>query len=57
MLKKSVICYLVFAMFIIGIAPRVDAAFLPSQAISLSVVDRSSDVERIQHVLEMKLVQ
>jgi len=44
-------------MFIIGIAPRVEAAFMPSQAITLSSGERATDVQKIQTVLEMKLVK
>jgi hypothetical protein len=57
MLKKYIVCYLVVAMFVIGIAPRVDAAFAPSHVIPGSSADRSSDIQRVRSVLEMKLVQ
>lgn len=57
MFKKTVAWYLVVAMFIIGIAPRLEAAFTPSQAISLATTDRNADLERIQSVLEQKIVR
>jgi len=54
---KYVACYLVVAMFIIGITPRVYAGFSPSEAISMLSFDRSSDLEKIRKVLEMKMVR
>jgi hypothetical protein len=53
---KHVTWYLVIAMFIIGIAPRVDAGFAPSQIIALTQVDRDADLGKIQKVLEVKAV-
>lgn len=53
---KHVTWYLVIAMFIIGIAPRVDAGLAPSQIIALTQVDRTTDLEKIQKVLEVKAV-
>ena len=43
-------------MFVIGIAPRLEAAFSPSEALNLSADARAGDVERIRAVLENKLV-
>jgi hypothetical protein len=54
---KQISCCLVFAMFIIGIAPRVDAGFAPSDVIALSQVDRAADINKIQKVLETKMVR
>jgi hypothetical protein len=53
---KHVTWYLVIAMFIIGIAPRVDAGLAPSQIIALAQVDRDADLGKIQKVLEVKAV-
>lgn len=53
---KEVAWYLVFAMFIIGIVPKVEAGFAPSEVIALSKVDRVADLERIQKVLETKMI-
>ena len=55
-LMKCLSCYLVFALVVIGIAQRVFAGFSPSEAISLEQFDRSSDLRKIQKVLEMKMV-
>ncbi|MCX7794402.1 MAG: PA2779 family protein [Thermodesulfovibrionales bacterium] len=57
MFKKTVACYLVIAMFIIGIAPRVEAAFVPSEVMKLTSTDRAQDLEKIQTVLEHKIVK
>ncbi len=54
MVRKCVCYYLVFAMFIIGIVPRVEAAFTPSAALAPS--DRASDMEKIRVVLQHKMV-
>ena len=54
-MKKTLVWFLVLAMFLIGIVPRVDAAFVPSEA--LTQFDRASDVSKIQKVLEIKMVQ
>lgn len=54
MFKKYLCCYLVFAMFIIGIAPRVEAAFTPSA--SLVPLDRAGDLEKIRSVIQHKMV-
>jgi hypothetical protein len=53
---KQISWYLVVAMFIIGIAPRVDAGLSPSEIIALSQTDRSADITKIQKVLELKAV-
>jgi hypothetical protein len=54
---KAISLYLVFAMFIIGIAPRVEAGFAPSEAIALSGFDRAADLDKIQKTLETKMVR
>jgi hypothetical protein len=48
--------YLVVAMFLIGIAPRVDAGFAPSEIIALAKADREADLGKIQKALEIKAV-
>jgi hypothetical protein len=53
---KSVSWYLVIAMFLIAIAPRVDAAMVPSEIIALSQTDRAADLEKIRQTLELKAV-
>ena len=53
---KHVTWYLVIAMFIIGIAPRVDAGLAPSEIIALTQIDRTADLVKIQKVLEVKAI-
>jgi len=53
---KHVAWYLVIAMFIIGIAPKVDAALVESEIASITHVDRTAELEKIQNVLETKAV-
>jgi hypothetical protein len=48
--------YLIAAMFIIGIAPRVDAGFSPSELMAVQQTDRAADLQKIQKVLEAKAV-
>jgi hypothetical protein len=54
---KVISCYLVMAMFLLGITPRVYAGFSPSEAVSILNFDRSSDLDKIRKVLEMKMVR
>ncbi len=53
---KHVAWYLVIAMFIIGIAPRVDAGLVESEITPLMQVDRTTELEKIQNFLETKAV-
>lgn len=53
---KHVAWYLVIAMFIIAIVPRVDAGLAPSEIIAIARTDRSADLGKIQKVLEMKAI-
>ena len=55
-LMRHVTWYLIFAMFLIGIAPKVDAGIAPPELIAMSQTDRSADLEKIQQVIEMKMV-
>ena len=55
--KRCLVWYLAAAMFVIGIAPRVEAAFSPSEALELTAATRESDLHGIQTVLENKLVR
>jgi hypothetical protein len=55
MVKKCVLWYLVFAMFVIGMVPRVEAGFVASEPVGSSIT-RGADLERIRTVLELKAV-
>jgi hypothetical protein len=56
-MRKYVIWYLVCAMFVIGVAPRLEAAFSPSETLALSPAARTADAETIRNALEQKLVR
>jgi hypothetical protein len=53
---KQLTWYLVIAMFIISIAPRVEAGLAPSEIIAIAQVDRNADIEKIQKVIELKAI-
>ena len=56
-LRKAVTWYLIGAMLIIGITPRVYAGFSPSEGIGLLSAERSADLQKVQKFLEMKMVR
>ena len=53
---KQVAWYLVSAM-LIGIVPRVEAGFAPSEAVALAKIDRAADLDRVQKILETKIIK
>lgn len=53
---KYISWYLVVAMFVIGITPRVYAGFSPSEVTGLSQGNRASDLQKIQTVIETKMI-
>ena len=55
-LMQWVTWYMVAAMFILGITPRVYAGFSPSEAITISQLDRTADLAKIQKILELKMI-
>ncbi len=56
-LRKWITWYLVVAMFVIGITPRVYAGFSPSEVMNLSPPERLADLKKVQKFLEMKMVR
>jgi len=56
-LMKYIACYLAFAMFMIAVVPGVDAGIVLSEIIALPQLDRTADLQKIQKVLEMKMVR
>ncbi len=56
-MMKQITWYLVFAMFIIGIAPKVDAGLAPSEVMALSQVDRQADLDKIRNVIETRMIR
>ena len=55
-MRNYVIWYMVSAMFIIGITPRVHAGLSPSEARTVAQFDRTADLQKIQKVLELKMI-
>ena len=53
---KVLCCYLVVALFVIGVAEKTYAGFSPSEVISLSPFERIVDLQKIQTALETKVV-
>ncbi len=52
---KGITCYLVVAICIIGMVPKVDASFLSSQVVTGMQV-RTEDISQIRTALETKMV-
>ena len=57
MAVKSLCWYLVLMTVIIGMASKVHAGFSPSEAIGLFPSDRTSDLQKVQKITEIKMVQ
>ncbi len=53
---KHVTWYLVVAMFVIGITPRVYADFSPSEIVGVPEIDRGADLGKIQNIIETKMI-
>ncbi len=56
-LKKWLTWYLVAAIFVIGITPRVYAGFAPSEGLALTSGERGSNLDKVQKFLELKMVR
>ncbi len=56
-LNKWIAWYLVVAMFVIGMTPRVYAGFAPSEVIGFSPAERAADLQKVRQFLEMKMVR
>ncbi|MBP1719308.1 MAG: hypothetical protein H6Q43_2746 [Deltaproteobacteria bacterium] len=57
LLKRWITWYLVAAIFVIGITPRVYAGFAPSEGFALTSGERASNLDKVQKFLEMKMVR
>jgi hypothetical protein len=55
-ITKWVAWYMVTVMFLFGITPRADAGFSPSEGLAILQQDRQADIQKIQRVLEVKMV-
>jgi hypothetical protein len=49
--------YMVTVMFFLGIIPRVDAGFSPSEVMGQSQMNRATDLEKIRKILEIKMIR
>jgi hypothetical protein len=56
-LKKTLVWYLIGAMFVIGVTPKCFAGFSPSEVMALSQTERPQDLLKIQKFLETKMVR
>ncbi len=56
-LKKIVIWYMVGVMFLLGITPRIEAGFAPSETVNLPTAERMADLKKIQKVLQTKMIK
>ena len=56
-MRTWVTWYMITVMFLLGIAPRVDAGFSPSEVIGQPQVNRAADLERIQKFIEIKMIR
>jgi hypothetical protein len=54
---RSVVCYVIAGFFLMSVAPRVDAGFLPSEAIPSCQEKGSLDLQKIRKTLESKMVR
>jgi Family of unknown function (DUF6627) len=48
---------MVTVMFLLGITPRVEAAFSPSEVMGQQAVNRIADLEKIQKVIQVKMIR
>ena len=55
-ITKWVTWYMVTVMFLLGITPRVDAGFSPSEVIGQPQMNRTADLDKIQKVIEIKMI-
>jgi hypothetical protein len=53
---KQITWYLVFTMFIVGIAPGVEAGMAPSD-VTNQAISRGQDIDTVQKVIESKLIR
>ena len=56
-ITKWITWYMVTVMFLLGITPRVDAGFSPSEVIGQPQMNRTADLDKIQKVIEIKRIR
>jgi hypothetical protein len=55
-LVKGLACYVAVAFFVLIVAEKAHAGFSPSEVMVLSPVERAADLNKIQSLLETKVV-
>ncbi len=55
-MAKGLVCYMVMAIVVIGLAQKVYAGFSPSEMVGPSSYNRAADLEKIRKVLELKMI-
>ena len=55
-MAKGVVCYMVIAIVVIGVAQKVYAGFSPSEMVGSPSYNRAADLEKVQKVLELKMI-
>jgi hypothetical protein len=55
-MAKGVVYYMVIAIVVIGLAQRLYAGFSPSGMVGMSTYNRAADLEKVQKVLELKMI-
>jgi hypothetical protein len=53
---KILACYLAMSIFVIGTVQKVYAGFSPSEIVAATTFDRAEDLQKIQKILESKMV-
>jgi hypothetical protein len=53
---KILACYLAVSIFVIGVVQKVYAGFSPSEGVAVTTLDRAEDLQKIQKILESKMV-
>jgi hypothetical protein len=53
---KLLVCYLAAAILAIGFFQNVYAGFAPSEVMNLGGIDRTEDLQKVQSILESKMV-
>lgn len=55
--RKLISIYLIAAILVIGMVSAASAGLSPSELVELQKVDRAQDLQKVQQVLEMKVVK
>ncbi len=56
-ITRWVIWYMVTVMCLLGVTPRLEAGLSPSEVIGQQTLNRTADLEKIQKVIEVKMIR